>query len=184
MQIISRDAPCYYLTSVAKNRLPVFQSEQIKWVTSAAIDEARRSGNFALYAYVIMPDHLHLISDSTLSIAKTLQFINGITSHRVIEHLKTNNYVSSLAKLRRSQGRSRKGYIHSLWDHHPDARVLFTEDMLMQRVTYTHQNPVRANLVKQPMEYRWSSVRCWARRTLADEPLRMDLEKIKWRRSL
>jgi len=77
MQIISRDAPCYYLTSVAKNRLPVFKAEQMKWVACAAIDEARRSGNFGLYAYVIMPDHLHLISDSTLSIAKTLRSLTG-----------------------------------------------------------------------------------------------------------
>jgi len=33
-------------------------------ITGAALDEARRSGNFALYAYVIMSDHLHVITDS------------------------------------------------------------------------------------------------------------------------
>ena len=184
MHVISRDAPCYYLTSVAKNRLPVFRAELIKSVTCAALDEARRSGQFALYAYVIMPDHLHLISDPTLSIAKTLQFINGITGHRIIQYLKANNHLSSLEKLRRSQSRNRRGYVYSLWDHHPDARVLFTENMLMQRVTYTHQNPVRANLVERPTEYRWSTVRCWEKAILADEPLRMDIQRIKWRRSL
>jgi putative transposase len=184
MHIISRDAPCYYLTSVAQGRLPVFKTEQIKSITCAALAEARRSGKFALYAYVIMPDHFHLITDSTLSIAKTLQFINGITGHRIIEYLKANNFHSSLEKLRRSQNRGRRGYVHSLWDHHPDARVLFTEHMLMQRVTYTHQNPVRANLVNHPVEYRWSSVRCWSRKMLADDPLGMDFERIRWRRSL
>ena len=30
MDIISRDNPCFYLTSVAKDRLPVFRTDEIK----------------------------------------------------------------------------------------------------------------------------------------------------------
>ena len=78
MHTISRDSPCYYLTSVAKDRLPVFRMNEMKLVTCAALDEARRSGKFLLYAYVIMPDHIHVITDSTLSPSRTLQFINGV----------------------------------------------------------------------------------------------------------
>src|SRR5437016_2363023 len=111
MHTISRDSPCYYLTSVAKDRLLVFRTNEIKLVTCAALDEAR----------------------------------------------------------------------HSLWDHHPDARLLLTEKMLMQRVHYTHQNPVRANLVQTPGEYRWSSIRYWNGGLSEDEPLRMDIDRIKWR---
>src|SRR5713101_5571709 len=84
MHTISRDSPCYYLTSVSRDRLPVFQATEIKLVTCAALDEARCSGGFALYAYVIMPDHLHVITDSVISASRTLQFINGITAHRII----------------------------------------------------------------------------------------------------
>jgi putative transposase len=180
MQLISRDSPCYYLTSVATHRLPIFQTEKVKLVTCQALDEARRSGKFALYAYVIMPDHLHVITDSSLTPAKTLQFINGITSWR-IGFLKKNNYDSSLLKLRH-ETRPRH-YRFSLWDHHSDARLLLTENMLMQRVTYTHQNPVRAGLTSQPLDYRWSSVRCWSGKMRDDEPLLMDIDQIKWRRS-
>src|SRR5215510_975681 len=179
MHIISRDAPCYYLTSVAKNRLQVFRSDAIKLITCAALDEARRSGKFALYAYVIMPDHLHVITDSVLTIARTLQFINGIISRRIIGYLKDNGHSTSLNKLRHAKGP--RGYSHSLWDHHPDARLLLSEKMLMHRVHYTHQNPVRAGLVEQPADYRWSSVRCWTGNILDDEPLIMDIDKIKWR---
>jgi len=32
-------------------------------------------------------------------------------------------------------------------------------------------------------DYRWSSVRCWLKRGLPDEPLRMDLDRIRWRRA-
>ena len=88
MHVISRDSPCYFLTSVAKDRLPVFQTDEIKEIACRALDEARKSAKFALYAYVIMPDHLHAITDSARSSEDTLRFINGIISHRVIAHLK------------------------------------------------------------------------------------------------
>jgi putative transposase len=179
MHKISRDSPCYYLTSVAKDRLPIFRTDEIKLIACAALDEAPKSGKFALYAYVIMPDHLHVITDSILPPSKTLQFINGITGRRIIDYLKEQRYESSLAKLRHEIRLRRYGY--SLWDHHPNARLLLSESMLMERVNYTHQNPVRAGLVSHPEEYRWSSVRCWSGKVLEDEPLLMDIVRIKWR---
>ena len=97
--------------------------------------------------------------------------------NRLSEH----NYEASLRKLRH-EIRPRH-YSYSLWDHHPDARLLLTENMLMQRVNYTHQNPVRAGLVQLPEDYRWSSVRFWSGRLHEDEPLLMDIDRIKWRRS-
>ena len=179
MHTISRDSPCYYLMSVAKDRLPVFRTDEIKLITCAALNEARMSGKFALYAYVIMPDHLHVATDSVLSPSKTLQFVNGITSRRIINHLKEHDHQTSLTKLRH-EIRPRQ-YRYSLGDHHPNVRLLLSESMLMERVNYTHRNPVRAGLVTEPQAYPWSSVRCWNRSKGEDEPLLMNIERIKWR---
>ncbi len=60
---VSRDSQALYITVVAKDRLPVFKTDAVKLVTCRAIDEARKSGGFLLFAYVIMPDHLHLLTD-------------------------------------------------------------------------------------------------------------------------
>jgi len=53
----------------------------------------------------------------------------------------------------------------------------------MQKVNYIHQNPVRAGLVERAEDYRWSSARHWLKCPRDDEPLRVDLDKIAWRRS-
>ena len=140
MHVISRNSPCYFLTSVAKDRLPAFRTDAIKDIACKALLEARKSGKFALYAYVIMPDHLHVITDSARSSEDTLRFINGIMSHRVKGHLKEKGHEVSLLKLR--QETKRRNYCDSLWDHHPNVRVLLTESMLMDRAHYLHQNPV------------------------------------------
>jgi putative transposase len=179
MHLISRDSPCYYLTSVPVHRLPVFRTDEIKTVACRALDEARKSGGFALYAYVIMPDHLHLISDSVRSSADTLRFVNGIIGRRIIDHLKDRGHKASLQKLRHET--KKKDYRYSVFAHHPNVRLLLTEKMLMERVHYTHQNPVRAGLVERAEDYRWSSVRCWSGKMLENEPLQMDLHRIKWR---
>ena len=128
-----------------------------------------------------MLDHLHVITDPARSSADTLRFINGIIGRRVIDYLKQRGYESSLLKLRRDT--TNTNYLYSLWDHHPNVRLLFTEKMLMERVHYTHQNPVRAGLVERAEDYHWSSVHIWNGKPRKDEPLLMNLGRIKWRSS-
>src|SRR5437879_312824 len=132
MHTISRDTPALYLTAVAKDRLPVFRTDTIKAITCKALDEARKSGGFAIYAYVIMPDHLHAITDSAIKPSKVLQYINGIISRRVIDHLKEHRHNASLQKLRRESGV--RGHKYSLWEHHSNALPIFSEEMFMQKV--------------------------------------------------
>src|SRR5882762_10016792 len=59
---ISQDSQALYITVVTKNRLPVFKTDQMKAVLCRALDEARKSAGFLLFAYVIMIDHMHLLT--------------------------------------------------------------------------------------------------------------------------
>ena len=180
MATINKDKPCLFVTTVAHNRLPVFQSDTLKEIASKALDEARRSGGFALFAYVIMPEHLHVLADGTLKASETPRYINGILGHRVIGYLKESGFTASLEKLRAAQKDRRHQY--SVVDHHSKALSVFSEGVFMQKVNYIHLNPARAGLVERAEEHRWSSARWWSGRIAEDEPLRMHLEKIVWRK--
>jgi putative transposase len=180
MDFISPNSPAYYLTSVAKDRLPVFRLDKMKSIISSAINEARNSGGFLILAYVIMPDHLHVITDDEKKANLVQRFINGIISRRVIDFLKEHNYQSSHEKLRHEE--YRRGHRYSLWDHHPNVRLLTSESMFMQRVHYTHQNPVRLGLVERAEDYQFSGARAWNRKAREDEPLLIDIDKIRWRK--
>ena len=147
----------------------------------AALEEARRSAGFALFAYVIMPNHLHVLTDGARKPSNTLRFMNGITSHRVISYLKEHGYSISLAKLR--DAKKARAHQYSLRDGHSNVLLVTSERVFMQRVNYIHQNPVRAGLAARPEAYRGSSARCWSGQAREDEPLRMDLEKIVWRKA-
>ena len=126
-----------------------------------------------------MPDHLHLLTDNAKSTSETLRFTNGIAAKRVIDYLKENNLESCLAKLR-IQVRDRE-HKHSVFQHHPNAFETYGEDKKMEKVNYIHLNPVRAELVKVPDDYRFSSARQWHAKAIDDEPLITDHKMIRWR---
>jgi REP element-mobilizing transposase RayT len=107
---ISRDNPAYYLTSVAHDRLPIFQTNKLKQIACDAFNEARISGGFMIFAYVIMLDHTHFVTDNARDMAAILRFLNGISAKRIIADLKGRGLESSLSKLRVQERRDRQKY--------------------------------------------------------------------------
>lgn len=149
---ISKDSPVHYLTSVANARLPVFQTQKPKELMCRSLNEARASAGFLIFAYVVMPDHIHALTGTTKKPSETLRYVNGIAARRIIDFLKENGFASSLNKLRHAVGEREHKY--SLWEHHPNLKLITTENGLMEKANYIHMNPVRAGIVERPEEYR------------------------------
>lgn len=125
-----------------------------------------------------MPDHVHALLGSHRKPSEVLRYVNGISGRRIINHLKESGAEESLAKLRQASGP--RDYKYSLWDHHPNLKLISTENGLIEKANYIHLNPVRAGLVERAEDYRFSSVRCWQRKPREDEPLLIDLDQIAW----
>ena len=179
--LISHDSPALFITIVTQHRHPVFQTNKMCELLCRAIDEARQSGGFLLFAYVIMLDHLHLLTSRPSSTSSVLRFLNGITARRIIDYLKAGGYDSSLDKLRHQQRERRFKY--SLWQTEKNVLPIFSEGMFLEKVNYIHLNPVQARLVEDASDYRWSSARIWRGQSMENEPLLVDRDLIQWRRS-
>ena len=180
--LISQDSPALYITIVTKDRLPIFRTDPMKELLCRAIDEARKSSGFLLFAYVVMLDHMHLLTSRPSTTSNVLRILKGITAWRLINHLKANNYRSSLAKLQH-QDQSRN-YRYSLWQTEKNVLPIFSEGMFGEKLNYIHQNPVRAGLSETATEYLWSSARIWKGLQIENEPLLVDKDLIHWRRSI
>jgi putative transposase len=177
---LSFNSQFYYLTSVANDRLPIFRTDKFKALLCKALDEARRSSNMLYFAYVIMPEHTHIITDGKRSPSDSLRYINGVSARTIIGHLKEHGPASSLAKLK--QQTKADGWKYSVWHHHNDKFIITSESMLMQKVNYIHNNPVVEGLVDSPEDYLYSSARIWRHKPLDNEPLLMNVDQIEWRR--
>jgi len=180
--LISQDSPALYITIVTKDRLPVFRTDYMKDFLCLAMDEARRSAGFLLFAYAIMLDHLHLLTSRSSTTSNVLRVLKGITARRTIDYLREHNHLTSLAKLQHQE--RERNYQYSLWQTEKNVLPVFSDAMFMEKVNYIHQNPVRAGLCERAIDYRWSSARIWQGHFYENEPLMMDKDLIYWRRSV
>lgn len=151
----------------------------MKEVLCNALNEARVSGKFFIYAYCIMLDHLHIVTSGELSPSNTLRYLNGISARRIVDYLKNFGHLASLDKLKIQERGSHK---YAVWQHHSNTFIITSEGMMMQKVNYVHKNPVEAGLVESMEDYRFSSARYWLRKPLLeDEPFEVNLDLIDWR---
>ena len=92
----------------------------------------------ALRAYVLMTNHLHLLLTSELDAGPSLlmKFLG-------------QRYVQYVNRTYRRSG--------SLWEGRFRSSLVQTEHYLLGCYRYIELNPVRASMVRHPIEYRWSS---------------------------
>ncbi len=108
-----------------------------------------------VYAFVIMSSHLHLILKPVdRRIGQVLKDFGGFTAHAILKELRRENEIELLAFFHRNRRDSR--HKHSIWQD-IQAKNIFTQKVLEQKIEYIHQNPIVANLVSDRADYAYSS---------------------------
>lgn len=69
----------YFVTATVRDRRPIFQKREAAELLVRELDELRERTGFALLAYAIMPDHVHLLLVPGLAatLSQIMQFIKG-----------------------------------------------------------------------------------------------------------
>lgn len=128
----------YFVTFSTWHRRRLFVVENYVRLFLETLYRYRREGRFQLHAFVVMPEHVHLLLTpaNTITLEHSVQLIKGGYSHTL----------GSLI------GRTREIWERGFTDH----RIRDGQDFLHHR-NYIHQNPVERILAADPSEYRYSS---------------------------
>ena len=127
-----------------------------QWLADA-VDAARKKLDFALWAYVFMPEHIHTLVyprrlDYDLSII--LKRIKEPVGRKAIKHLREHKS-PWLARITVKHG---KRWEHRFWQAGGGFDRNVVEPLaVMAMIDYIHANPVRRGLVNRPEEWKWSS---------------------------
>jgi putative transposase len=120
--------------------------------------------NANVIAYVIMPNHLHSIlhfPDENFELDKTIGNAKRFMAYEIIERLQLQNHTAILKLLSDSvSNRERKkGQLHKVFEDSFDAKSIYTEKIMHQKIDYIHNNPISGkwNLAKDITEYEHSS---------------------------
>ncbi|MCB2211485.1 transposase [bacterium] len=160
-----------FLTFSTQKKIPLFNDLRLCQLFVDNLDEQRKKLRFLLYAFVVMPDHVHLLIWSPETIlSRVLQGIKGSFSRKALEVIRQND--STLYELLRI--RSGRQANHRFWlEHAGTCKPVPTLEKFLKGVEYIHENPVKNGFVENPIFYKWSSAKFWLKGT--PQPLKMDV---------
>ena len=126
----------YHVIARGNNGQKIFLRETDYEAFLEALRVVRKRYPFYLYAYVLMSNHFHLLLE-----------VQRYSTARILQSLLTG-YVRRFNRIHRRKGHLFQGRYKAI--------LCDRDSYLMELVRYIHLNPVRANLVKRPAEWRWS----------------------------
>jgi putative transposase len=140
-----------------------------------SLDCMRLRKRLKLFAFVIMPNHIHIIIQCHVEdpLANVIRDLKKHTADRLIRHHRAEGDKSLLDFLASVVTRPEKqGY--KVWDDGYLAKDVFSADFLRQKMTYVHNNPCQPHwsLAERPEDYIWSSARFY----LIEEPAIIPLD--------
>ncbi|QDU87369.1 Transposase IS200 like protein [Pirellulimonas nuda] len=162
----------HFLTFSCFRRLPLLDRDRSRRWLLQALRLGQTKQMFDLWAYVIMPEHVHviLLPRSDARIAEILSTIKQSTSKRALVWLRENapDYLPQL-----SDAQPNGTHCYRFWQRGGgyDRNLRSVRDV-HEKIRYIHENPVRRGLVKRSTDWHWSSAAAWS--TGIDEPIAID----------
>ncbi len=148
----------YFWTDTIKDWKHLLKQNKYKELIISSWQELVNRGQIVVYAYVIMPNHLHIVWEMKEPNGREMAHasFNKFTSHLILKDLKGNHpQVLPYFKVEEKERNYR------VWQRDPLAILMDSADKVEQKIKYIHNNPLheRWNLVKRPDEYQWSSAK-------------------------
>lgn len=129
----------FHLTHRGNNKRQIFYSDEDRRKYLFWFEEARQKWKVRVLSFCLMSNHVHFIAvpESDFSLAKMIH-----TVHRRYAYYLNQKY----------------GHSGHLWEGRYYSCVL-DDNHLMAAIRYVERNPVRANIVRKPWDWVWSSAR-------------------------
>jgi putative transposase len=136
------------------------RSERVCEYLVNAIGNARAKHKFHLWAYVFMPNHVHILiwpTKTNYSISAIMQSIKQSVARKALRFLRQEN-PAGLKQLATGQKHSP----YRFWqDGGGYDRNMTSTAALSASADYIHNNPVQKDLVSYPEDWVWSSAKEW-----------------------
>lgn len=160
---INEPGHAHFLTFSCWKRWPLLSKDRSRLWVIEALEHTRLTQEIAILAYVIMPEHVHLLlvpQKRDYEMRRILAAIKAPVSRAAKSFLEESRNDEWLRKLTAHHGKRETfrvwqpggGFDGNLW----------RTGTIEQVIDYIHANPVRRGLVERPTDWEWSSARSYA----------------------
>lgn len=128
----------YHITSRGNARQKIFLDDKDYYLFLKCLDLTSKRYSFLVYSFCLMPNHYHLLLETPEgNLSKIMRQLNGVYTQ----------------KFNKKYGR-----VGHIFQGRYKAILVEKERYLLELIRYINLNPVRANLVKDPLDWKWSSL--------------------------
>ncbi len=145
-----------FFTATNLNWIWCLQNKYHKQIIIEAISHRVKNNQLTVYAFVIMPNHIHCIwqiHDELTREAFQRDFMK-FTSRSILKFMQMND--DPILQQLKVNAKDRQ---YQLWERNSLSVDLFKEDVFIQKLNYIHNNPLQPkwNLAITPESYYYSS---------------------------
>jgi len=156
-RVYDSDYP-YFITSSLVEGYPIFSNPQAAQVVLDALNFMQTKRTAKVYAYVIMDNHIHMVVQGD-NLPKQIQTFKSWTARAIIDLFSDNGHYSQLYKLKKAKNPTHIDSVHQLWQKGFYPKQIVSDEMMIQKIEYIHNNPVKRGFVDRPEDWRYSSAR-------------------------
>lgn len=146
----------HFITSTIVGWLPVFTTATRCDILVQALAYCREHKGLQIHAWVILDNHFHAIL-SAPELVPVMRDFKRHTAKRILDQLREENCDWLLYQFERFRAPHKAQSERQIWQEgfHPVA--IAGDEMMLQKLEYVHNNPVKRGLVAAPEHWRYSS---------------------------
>ena len=148
----------HFMTDTIVAWLPVFSYPLFAEVVLDSWRFISRERDIDILGWVIMENHIHWIAVGP-DLPKRVREFKSFTATTIVKKMKVAGFKTLLRELEFFKLPHKVGQKHQLWQEGSHPKCLENDSMILQKLEYSHLNPVRRGYVDDPLHWRYSSAR-------------------------
>ncbi|QDT63792.1 REP-associated tyrosine transposase [Calycomorphotria hydatis] len=149
-KVFDQELDTHFVTFSCFKRRNLLQHDRAKRIVLGQLEAQLKKRDGCCLGFVIMPDHIHLLIwfSETNQVSRFMDEWKSESSKEIKKFYESSfpNYCEHLDE-------------SSVWQARYYDFNVFTEEKMMEKLNYIHENPVRAGLVEKAIDWQWSSAR-------------------------
>ena len=153
----------YFTTDTVVDWIDIFTRPRYRYEIIDSLKFCQKNKGLVIYAWVLMSNHLHMIvsSESDKQVSDIMRDFKKFTSKEIIktlhEDLQESRKEWILNRFAYAGKIEKKIKSFKFWQEGNCSQGIYLEQYFQQKLDYIHNNPVKAEIVNDADDYKFSS---------------------------
>jgi REP element-mobilizing transposase RayT len=157
----------YFVTLTAVGWIDVFTRKNHKLLLVESLKYCQQNKGLVIFGWCLMPSHLHMIcrAEGNNTLSDILRDFKKFTSKAIVKQIEEEpeSRREWMLELFAKAGEPLKHIKdYKFWQEGNQAKEIFSNQFLEEKLNYIHNNPVEEMIVAKPEDYLFSSARNYA----------------------